>query len=112
MKKAHQKSETVTIIEEMSKGTRSQDGRKFNLHGRRVGRPLILHEFAFNQSMYTEVAQHLFHWDNNEGTNKPRDMKSYFTNAAPFAAFTSTNNFASPTKTKKKRKSNGATYPS
>ena len=93
----------------MSKGLRSQDGRKFNLHSRRIGRPVILHEFAFNQSMYTEVAQHLFHWDNNEGTNKSRDMKSYFTDAAPFASFTSANPLASPTK---KRKSNGVTYPS
>ena len=36
-------------------------------------------------------------------------MKSYFTDAAPFASFTSANTLASPTK---KRKSNGVTYPS
>ena len=61
MKKELRKSETGTIIDEMSKGLRSQDGKKLKLHGQRIGRPLILHEFAFNQSMYTEVAQHLFH---------------------------------------------------
>ena len=52
---------------------------------------MVLSKFAFNESMYIEIAQHLFYWDVNEGTNQPRDMKSSFRDDTPFVTFTSNN---------------------
>ena len=95
----------------MSKGLRSQSGKIFMLYCKLMGPPLILNQFAFNQAMYTGVAQHfLLHWYNNEGINKRHDMKCYFTDTAPFARFTPAITIASPPT--KKRESIISTYPS
>ena len=55
---------------------RQQTGTK--LHCKHIGPPMVFSKFTFNESIYTDVIQHLFCLDINEGTNQPHDMKWSF----------------------------------
>ena len=105
------KASTQSIIIEMAKGFRNQQGHKILACG---GRPPKLHlegGHAFNGCVYAPVALNLFHWDNSTDTGLKfykRDMKSYFTHHAPFAGFTSAP-FTFNAVSKRKSRSSSAT---
>ena len=67
---------------------------------------MAFNNFAFNESMYTEVTQHLFHWYINGGTKQPHDMISFVSDNTHVASFTSNNRPKIPTKKRKSDKPN------